>query len=60
MVIAGLIYLIFKHEDDDETKKANKDINKMKKEPVTKPIESKNNKINNSSKKTSNNKNNKK
>lgn len=60
LVIAGLIYLIFKDEDDDETKKANKDINKMKKEPVTKPIESKNNKINNSSKKTSNNKNNKK
>ena len=60
LVIAGLIYLIFKDEDDDETKKANKDINKMKKEPLSKPIESKNNKINNSSKKTSNNKNNKK
>lgn len=60
LVIAGLIYLIFKDEDDDETKKANKDINKMKKEPLSKPIESKNNKINNSSKKTNNNKNNKK
>lgn len=60
LVIAGLIYLIFKDDDDDETKKANKDINKMKKEPLSKPIESKNNKINNSSKKTNNNKNNKK
>ncbi len=35
LVIAGLIYLIFKDEDDEdkkETKKVNKDINKIKKE----------------------------
>lgn len=32
LVIAGLIYLIFKDEkDDNETKKANKDIDKYKK-----------------------------
>ena len=31
LVIAGLIYLIFKDEDDD-TKKANKEINKLRKE----------------------------
>ena len=35
LVIAGLIYLIFKDDkDDEETKKANKDINKFKKEDI--------------------------
>ena len=35
-VIAGLVYLIFRDEDDAETKKTNKEINKLKKE-VKKP-----------------------
>ena len=38
LVIAGLIYLIFKDEDD-ESKKANKDINKFKKEDFDTPKE---------------------
>ena len=34
LVIAGLVYLIFKDEDDAETKKANKEVNKLKKESL--------------------------
>lgn len=55
LVIAGLIYLIFK-DDDDEGKKANKDINKFKKEDFDSPSEKT---VNNSNKKNQN-KNNKK
>lgn len=39
MVIAGLIYLIFKDDDDAETKKANKDIDKLKKDNTKKIVE---------------------
>ena len=46
LAIAGLIYLIFK-DDDEETKKVNRDINKLKKEDLG---ESKSNKSNNSKK----------
>jgi len=34
IVIAGLVYLIFKDDDDAETKKANKEVNKLKKASV--------------------------
>lgn len=34
LVIAGLVYLIFRDEEDTEAKKANKDINKLKKESL--------------------------
>ena len=39
LVIAGLIYLIFKDDDDAETKKANKDIDKLKKDNTKKIVE---------------------
>ena len=34
LAIAGLIYLIFRDEDDEETKKANREVNKLKKEEL--------------------------
>ena len=37
IVIVGLVYLIFK-DDDEETKKANKAINKLKKESIDKEV----------------------
>lgn len=58
VVIAGLVYLIFK-DDDEDTKKANKEINKLKKEsvePEVKEVEKTTAKTsdNNSDRKTSN------
>ena len=64
LVIAGLIYLIFK-DDDDEAKQTNKDINKLKNEDIDSPKQrsTMNNNNNGSSNNHSNknqNKNNKK
>lgn len=72
LVIAGLVYLIFKDEDSEETKKANKDVDRLKKEALDKEVKTttvetvsntkstnkSNNKSNNN--KTKNNKNNNK
>ena len=59
LAIAGLIYLIFKDEDDEETKKANKDIDKFKHEeekPTKKVDNNKNHNNKNHNNKNSNKK----
>ena len=56
LAIAGLIYLIFK-DDDEETKQVNKDINKLKKEELS---DSGTKKVNNSKKPNNSKKTNKK
>ena len=56
LVIAGLIYLIFK-DDDEESKRANKDINKFKNDDID---TSSRKSVNNNSDKKNQNKNNKK
>ena len=54
LVVAGLIYLIFKDDADEESKKVNKDINRLRKENDFK--ESNNNNTHNNSNHRNNNK----
>jgi len=54
LVVAGLIYLIFKDDSDEDTKKANKEINKLKKDEDFKAVN--NNNSNNKPNKGKNNK----